>query len=127
MFGRELKTKLPELRRAETLLDEDIRDRDWSHKLVHKAYADDTRKAAPNPVFPGELLLLNNTSGKLEVNFESEPDTVQSKDGTEVKVKCKDGGEYRRNSFFVKSYNLPEEENNSMQDVDPETVRPEPV
>ena len=36
MFGRELKTKLPELRCAGNLLDEGIRDRDWNHKLIHK-------------------------------------------------------------------------------------------
>ena len=78
MFGRELKTKLPELRCADNLLDEGVRDRDWNHKLIHKEYADTKRGAAESPVAPGDLVLLKNTktSGKLEANFESEPYTV---------------------------------------------------
>ena len=40
MFGRELKTKLPELRCAGNLLDEGVRDQDWNHKLIHKEHAD---------------------------------------------------------------------------------------
>ena len=79
MFGRELKTKLPELRRAGNLLDEGVRDRDWNHKFTHKEHADNKRGAAESPVVPGDLVLLKNTktSGKLEANFESEPYTVQ--------------------------------------------------
>ena len=40
LFGRELKTKLPELRCAGNLLDEGVRDQDWNHKLIHKEHAD---------------------------------------------------------------------------------------
>ena len=104
MFGRELKTKLPELRRAGNLLDEGVRDRDWNHKFTHKEHADNKRGAAESPVVPGDLVLLKNTktSGKLEANFESEPYTVQTKEGSEVTVRSKEGVEYRRNSSFVK-------------------------
>ena len=75
MFGRELKTKLPELKRASNLLDEGVRDRDWNHKFTHKEHADNKRGAAESPVVPGDLVLLKNmrSSGKLEANFESEP------------------------------------------------------
>ena len=85
MFGRELKTKLPELRRAGNLLDEGVRDRDWNHKFTHKEHADNKRGAAESPVVPGDLVLLKNTktSRKLEANFESEPYTVQTKEGTQ--------------------------------------------
>ena len=88
MFGRELKTKLPELRRAGNRLDEGVRDRDWNHKFTHKEHADNKRGAAESPVVPGDLVLLKNTktSGKLEANFESEPYTVQTKEGSEVTV-----------------------------------------
>ena len=40
MFGRELKTKLPELRPNKSVLDEGIRDRDWNQMLAGKMYAD---------------------------------------------------------------------------------------
>ena len=111
MFGRELKTKLPELRRAGNLLDEGVRDRDWNHKFTHKEHADNKGGAAENPVVPRDLVLLKNTktSGKLEANFESEPYTVQTKEGSEVTVRSKEGVEYRRNSSFVKRYNPPGE------------------
>lgn len=73
------------------------------------------------------MLKDTKTSGKLKANFESEPYTVQSKDDSEVTVQSKDGVEYRRNSYFVKRYNLPEEAKESMPDVDPEAGRTAPV
>ena len=36
MLGRELKTKLPELRSDKNILDENVRDRNWNHKLTAK-------------------------------------------------------------------------------------------
>ena len=33
-FGREMRTKLSEVRREATVIDEEVRDRDWSRKLV---------------------------------------------------------------------------------------------
>ena len=111
MFGRELKTKLPELRCVGNLLDAGVRDRDWNHKFTHKEHADNKRGAAESPVMPGDLVLLRNknTSGKLEANFESEPYTVQTKEGSEVTVRSKEGAKYRRISSFVKPYNPPRE------------------
>ena len=58
MFRRELKTKLPELRPNKSVLDENIRDLDWNHKLSSKFYADKQRKATFNPVVPGDKVLL---------------------------------------------------------------------
>ena len=46
---------------------------------------------------------------ELEANFESEPYTVQTLEGSEVTVRSKEGVEYRRNSSFVKRYNPPGE------------------
>ena len=50
MFGREIKSKLPELRPEQSVVNEDIKDRDWSNKLTQKAYADDKRGAVPSPI-----------------------------------------------------------------------------
>ena len=81
MFGRELKTKLPELRSDKYIPDENVRDRDWNHKLTAKAYADSRRGAVLNSVLPGKQILLKNTktSGKLSTNFEHTPFTVKKK------------------------------------------------
>ena len=46
---------------------------------------------------------------ELEANFEREPYTVQTLEGSEVTVRSKEGVEYRRNSSFVKRYNPPGE------------------
>ena len=109
MFGRELKTKLPELRGEKSVLDESSRERDWQHKLEHKEYADSKRGAANSSLVPGDKVLLRNTkaSGKLTPNFESTPYTVLTKEGNEVMVESRDGVAYRRDSSFVKPYHPP--------------------
>nr|XP_058967969.1 uncharacterized protein K02A2.6-like [Pocillopora verrucosa] len=112
MFGRELKTKLPELRPNKSLLDESIRDQDWNHKLSSKLYADKQRNATFNP---GDKVLLKNTKspGKLAPKFEPQPYTVQTKEGQELTLKADNGTLYRRNSSFVKPYNTPGEPESS--------------
>lgn len=60
MFGNELRTKLLEQRRAENLFDEEVRDRDWNHKMIHKTYADNRRGVAKNPVMAGDVALMKN-------------------------------------------------------------------
>ena len=79
--------------------------------MIHKEHADNKRGAAERSILPGDLVLLKNTktSGKLEANLESEPYTVRTKDGSEITVTLKEGGEYRWNSSFVKRYNPPGE------------------
>ena len=100
MFGRELKTKLPELRPNKSVLDESTRDRDWNQKLAGKMYRDKQRHAVDNPITPGDKVLLKNTkqSGKLAANFEPNPYTVQTKEGQELTLKSTDGTVQRRNS-----------------------------
>ena len=106
MFGREIRTKLPELRRDKVVLNEEILDRDWRNKVSQKVYTDAKRGAKENDIVPGDQVLLKNTkaTGKLAPNFESEPYTVKAKEGHELTLQSKDGNEYRRNSFFVKPY-----------------------
>lgn len=118
MFGRELRTKLPELRPHKSVLDEGIRDRDWSRKLTGKMYADRQRRAANNPVTPGDTVLVKNTklTGKLAPNFEPKPYIVQTKEGNELTLKSPDGVVQRRNSSFVKPYSIPEASRSSAAD-----------
>ena len=67
MFGKEIRTKLPELRPEKSLRDESMRDKDWEQKLKQKAYADGNCGAVPSPIVPGDQVLLKNTreTGKL--------------------------------------------------------------
>ena len=74
MFGRELKTKLPELVPNKSVLDEGIRDRDLNQKLAGKMYADKRLHAVDNPIAPGDKVLVKNSisTGKLTPNLETE-------------------------------------------------------
>ena len=122
MFGRELKTKLPELRPNKSVLDESRRDRAWNQKLAGKMYGDKQRNAVDNPITPGDRVLLKNTkqSGKLAANFEPNPYTVQTKEGQELTLKSTDGTVQRRNSSFVKPYRTSQDPDNSTGAETPE-------
>ena len=101
----------------------------WNHKLIHKEHADNKRGATESPVAPEDLVLLKNTkmSSKLEANFESEPYTVQTNEGSEVTVRSKEGVEYRRNSALVKRYNPPGELLETTEDISQETPNTLPL
>ena len=100
MFGKEIRTKLPELRRDKVMLNEEIRDRDWQNKVSQKVYADLKHGAKENDIVPGDQVLLKN----IKANFESEPYMVKAKEGHELTLQSRYGNEYRRNSSFVKPY-----------------------
>ena len=61
MFGREIRTNIPELRRDKFVLNEKIRDRDWRNKVSQKVYADAKCGAKENDIVPGDQVLLENT------------------------------------------------------------------
>ena len=71
MFGREVRTKLPELSRETVDLDrEGVHERDWSSKLKGKVYAEEMRGAVSKSIELGdEVLLRAEKSNKLSSNF----------------------------------------------------------
>ena len=73
LFGRRIRTKLPELcERA--VNDEELRDRDWEKKTKAKIYADTSRGAQPCDLQVGDQVLLKQKkSNKLSTNFQPEP------------------------------------------------------
>ena len=81
-FRRGVENQLTRINKSKHILDEGIRDRDWSHKLVQKSYTESRREAPLNPALRGDLLKNTKTSGKLGANFESVPYTALSKIGT---------------------------------------------
>ena len=106
MFGKEIRTKLPELRPEKSLRDESMRDKDWEQKLKQKAYANGNRGAVPSPIVPGVQVLLKNTreTGKLAPKLETKPYTVLTKEGHQVTVESSEGAVYKRDSSSVKPY-----------------------
>ena len=126
MFGREMRTKLPELRReAVEVPREEVRDHNWSNKLKGKAYADARRGATPKSIRIGDTVLLKaEKSNKLSTNFRPSPFKVVQKTGTEVKVRNEAGEEFKRNTAFVKKYN---EQDNVSRPNGKENCLPEEV
>ena len=106
MFGREMRTKLPELRRETVEVPrEEVRERVWSNKVKGKAYADACRGAKPRSIRIGDTVLLKaEKSNKLSTNLRPSPFKVVQKTGTEVTVSNEAGEEFRRNTAFVKKY-----------------------
>ncbi|KAI8517593.1 hypothetical protein Bbelb_036100 [Branchiostoma belcheri] len=109
MFGREMKSKLPELPRETTLMNEEIRDRDYGRKLTAKEYADKKRKAVENNLEPGDRVLLRQEKKyKFSPNYQTSPCRVIHKNGGEVTVQDPEGKIIKRNASFVKKYAEPE-------------------
>ncbi|KAI8516325.1 hypothetical protein Bbelb_049060 [Branchiostoma belcheri] len=109
MFGREMKSKLPELPRETTLMNEEIRDRDYGRKLTAKEYADKKRKAVEKNLEPGDRVLLRQEKkDKFSPNYQTSPCRVIHKNGGEVTVQDPEGKIIKRNASFVKKYAEPE-------------------
>ncbi|CAH3025032.1 unnamed protein product [Porites evermanni] len=83
MFGREVRIKLPELRRETVDLNrQGVHERDWSSKLKGKAYAEEMRDAVSKSIELGdEVLLRAEKSNKLSSNFCPSPFEVIRKTG----------------------------------------------
>ena len=89
MFGREVRSKLPELKRETFgVPGEDVRERGWSSKLKGKAYADLKRGATPKSIRIGDTVLLKaEKTNKLSTNFNPDPFKVVHKTGSAVMLR----------------------------------------
>jgi hypothetical protein len=105
MFGRELRTKLPELQTPKDLFHEPYRDQDWEKKLTGKMYSDMQRNACEKDVKDGDKVLIKNHNpvGKLAPEFFPGYGMIKSRQGKEVIIE-KDGVEFSRDSSFVKPF-----------------------
>lgn len=105
MFGREMRSKLPDLRREAPITNEEVRDRDWSRKLSQKEYVDAKRIAVASEVEVGDKVLLKNSkTNKLSPNYDPNPCEVIDRKGGEVTIRSTAGAEFKRNVSFVKKY-----------------------
>lgn len=104
LFGRKLRTKLPELRQLETN-DEELRDRDWSRKVKASVYADSRRGAETSTLEPGDQVLLKvDKQNKLSTNFSGVPYEVIQKKGNSVVVESPERVRYKRNITQVRKF-----------------------
>jgi len=103
LFGRKIRTKLPEL--TGEFIDQEVRDHDAERKGMAKMYADKKRGAVESDISPGDMVLLKREqTGKLDTPFYPEPYHVVSKAGSKVTVESPIGVRYDRNSSHVKKF-----------------------
>ena len=100
LFGRKIRTKLPQLQ--EFTCDDEVRDHDSERKEKGKMYADCKRNACEHDIQKGaKVLLRQERDNKLSTPFKQVPFTVVQKNGNSVLVGA-DGVQYRRNVTHVK-------------------------
>lgn len=110
LFGRKIRTKLPQLLGNNDMADQEVRDRDAEKKGLSKLHADEKRNARDSDVMPGDTVLLRREqTGKLDTPFIPEPFQVVEKTGSRVTVQSPSGARYFRNSSRVKKL-IPREE-----------------
>ena len=101
LFGRKMRTKLPEL--SDIHVEQQVRDRDSEQKSKSKTYADTRRGASYSEVFPGDQVLVQQQKRhKLSTRFDPNPYTVLSKHGNSLVVQSKEGVQYSRNTSHTK-------------------------
>ena len=108
LFGRRIRTKMPQL--PNDYIDLEVHDRDAEKKGLTKLYADQKRRAVDVDIMPGDTVLLkrDQMSGKLDTPFLPEPFEVIEKAGSKVTVESASGARYSRNSSHVKKFHHPE-------------------
>ena len=101
LFGRKIRTKLPEL--SDVHVEQGVCDRDGEQKSKSKSYADSRRGARPSEVLPGDQVLVQQEKrDKLSTWFNPTPYTVVSKHGDSLIVQPQQGAQYSRNTAHVK-------------------------
>lgn len=103
LFGRKMRTKLPELKEEST--ESEMRDRDGKMKAKTKWYADKKRNAHESYLAPGDQVLVKQErKNKLSTSFAPEPYDVITKTGNSVVIESPDGIQLMRNTTHVKKY-----------------------
>ena len=101
MFGREMCTKLPDLKREVQTIDAEVQKKDWENKINGTKFADKKRRAKNSGIEPGDQVLLKvQKTVKLSPNFHTDP-LVVKKDEGEVKLRSNQGVEIKHNASFV--------------------------
>ena len=104
LFGRKMRTKLPELR--EESIASEMRDRDGEIKAKAKQYAEKRRNAQESDLTPRDKVLARQgRRNKLSTLFAPEPYDVITKNGNSVE--SSEGAQSMRNTTHVKKYEEP--------------------
>lgn len=132
LFGRRIRTRIPELITLERY-DGEARDRDTIVKQKGKEYADHKAHAkVPDIKVDDKVLLQQRKTSKITTNFEHKPYEVVDVKGSQVTIKSDEGVCYKRNSSHLRKFEeLPstdEKDDKSVTDNQPcELQQPTPV
>ena len=114
LFNREVRSKVPELRKS-GCTDSEARDKDAEMKKSTSDYADKKRRAQESDLEIGDQVLLKQKKeNKLSTTFGRVPYNVSGRYGNEVVVTSPEGVNYKRNVTDVKKY-LREDETTEKQ------------
>ena len=110
LMGRELKSKIPQLKPSHTVSVQDwqvlMKEREALRKLKSKEYADRTRRAENTDIEQGDLILLENKfrKDKLATNFEEKRYKVIERNGNAVVIENYENGRKMRNTNQLKKF-----------------------
>ena len=115
LFGRLMKTKLPELTTPRS--DLEMRERDRSAKAKMKKHADNKRYIRPSTVKEGDTVFVkrDDSKKKSDMPHDPRPHIVVEKKGSMVPAQGDDGVPVTRNSSFFKSVPVAAEENTTTE------------
>jgi hypothetical protein len=106
MFGRKLRSKMPEIHHHQSETHLEVRDKDAETKQKSKDNIDVRRQAKESNIQVGDKILLEQTKqNKLSTNYEPSPYEVTGKFGNQVIIKSNGGVEYKRNVSHMKLLN----------------------
>ena len=106
LFGRKIRTRLPELRHVR--VDLEVRERDNEQKNRGKMCADNKRKACYSDTLPGDKVLVQEErQSKFSTRFNPVPFTVVRKQGNSLVVESQEGVQYSRNTPHCKKFQEP--------------------
>ena len=103
MYGRKLRTKLPEFSLESLFADDEVRLRDYKFKEKGKEYFDKKNHVKEEQVKEGDIIYLKQKrENKLSPNFSNEPYKVIEKKGNSLQVENTAGVQKRRNIVHMK-------------------------
>ena len=110
LFGRPMKTKLPEI--LSPCSDPKIRERDQIAKAKMKSHADNKQYVKPSTLKEGDMVFVkrDDSKKKSDTPYDPRPCTVVEKKGSMGSAEDDDGVLITRNSSFFKSVPAAEEE-----------------
>ena len=103
LFGRKIRTKLPEFHEERVV--SEVQDRDGEMKVKAKSYADRKRHAEYSDLVPGNRVLLKQEKqNKLSTPFAPEPYAVVGRNGSSFTIKSTEVVWLKRKTAHVKKY-----------------------